>query len=103
MAAEACDSLAKFLEEGKLELLQKAESQFEVAKKSDHRFRIIAVVGLFDKGAQFRDLPGRGMGVGCVAQPGTNPRGCVTLGGGCLRTTQGGCATGLFENNPQGC
>ena len=53
MPAEACDSLAKFLEGGKIELLQKAESHFEVAKESASRYRIIAVVGLFDKGAQF--------------------------------------------------
>lgn len=46
----ACDSLAKFLEEGKIEFLQKAESLFEVAKESTNRYRIIAVVGLFDKG-----------------------------------------------------
>ena len=53
MPAEAFDSLAKFLAEHKIEFLQEAESQFEVAKQSDHRFRIIAVVGLFDKGVQF--------------------------------------------------
>eukprot|EP00435_Cladocopium_sp_Y103_P053086 s2994_g16.t3 len=46
----AFDSLAKFLEERKIELLQKAESHFEVAKESANRYRIIAVVGLFDKG-----------------------------------------------------
>lgn len=46
----ACDSLAKFLEEGKIEFLQKEESHFEVATESANRYRIIAVVGLFDKG-----------------------------------------------------
>ena len=51
--SEAFDSLAKFLEERKIEFLQKAESHFEVAKESENRYRIIAVVGLFDKGAQF--------------------------------------------------
>ena len=52
MHTEAFDSLAKFLEERKIEFLQKAESHFEVAKESASRYRIIAVVGLFDKGAQ---------------------------------------------------
>ena len=58
MPAEACDSLAKFLEEGKIEFLQKAESHFEVATESSNRYRIIAVVGLFDKGAQFNTKHG---------------------------------------------
>ena len=45
---EAFDSLAEFLKEGKIDFLQKAESLLEVAKES--RYRIVAVVGLFDKG-----------------------------------------------------
>jgi esterase/lipase len=40
--------LAEFLKEGKIDFLQKAESLFEIAKES--RYRIVAVVGLFDKG-----------------------------------------------------
>eukprot|EP00435_Cladocopium_sp_Y103_P037120 s348_g9.t1 len=44
----AFDSLAEFLKEGKIDFLQKAESHLEVAKES--RYRIVAVVGLFDKG-----------------------------------------------------
>lgn len=46
--AEAFDSLEQFLKEGKIDLLMKAESHLEIAKES--RYRIIAVVGLFDKG-----------------------------------------------------
>ena len=44
----AFDSLAQFLKTGEIQFLQQAESQFEVARAS--RFRIVAVVGLFDKG-----------------------------------------------------
>lgn len=44
----AFDSLAEFLKEGKIEFLQKAESLLEIAKES--RYRVVAVVGLFDKG-----------------------------------------------------
>lgn len=46
--SEAFDSLAEFLKEGKIEFLQKAESLLEIAKES--RYRVVAVVGLFDKG-----------------------------------------------------
>ena len=51
-SSEAFDSLAKFLKEGKIEFLQKAESQLQIAKES--RYRIVAVVGLFDKGSVLR-------------------------------------------------
>eukprot|EP00435_Cladocopium_sp_Y103_P049230 s2994_g14.t1 len=44
----AFDSLAQFLKEGKIDFLQKAESQLQISKES--RYRIVAVVGLFDKG-----------------------------------------------------
>eukprot|EP00435_Cladocopium_sp_Y103_P026848 s1653_g6.t1 len=44
----AFHSLAQFLKEGKIDFLQKAESQLQIAKES--RYRIVAVVGLFDKG-----------------------------------------------------
>ena len=64
MPAEAFDSLAKFLEERKIEF-QKAESHFEVAKESANRYRIIAVVGLFDKGQQF-NTEDRNVGGGTV-------------------------------------
>ena len=47
-AVLAFDSLAEFLSSGEIEFLQKAESQLEVAKECRHR--IVAVVGLFDKG-----------------------------------------------------
>ena len=42
------ESLAKFLREGEIPLLQKAESYLQVVRES--RYRIVAVVGLFDKG-----------------------------------------------------
>ena len=44
----AFESLADFLRNGKIQLLQKAESHLQVARES--RYRIVAVVGLFDKG-----------------------------------------------------
>ena len=44
----AFDSLAEFLEKGQLSFLQKAESQLKLAE--ERRYRIVAVVGLFDKG-----------------------------------------------------
>ena len=47
-AVLAFDSLAEFLSSGEIKFLQKAQSQLEVAKES--RYRIVAVVGLFDKG-----------------------------------------------------
>ena len=44
----AFDSLANFLEHRQLSLLQKAESHLKLAELQ--RYRIVAVVGLFDKG-----------------------------------------------------
>ncbi|CAK8997884.1 unnamed protein product, partial [Durusdinium trenchii] len=44
----AVSSLAEFLSTREIKFLQKAESHFEIAKES--RYRIVAVVGLFDKG-----------------------------------------------------
>ncbi|CAK9048090.1 unnamed protein product [Durusdinium trenchii] len=44
----AVTSLAEFLSTREIKFLQKAESHFEIAKES--RYRILAVVGLFDKG-----------------------------------------------------
>ena len=47
-AVLALESLAQFLSTGEIPLLKHAESVLEVAKAE--RFRIVAVVGLFDKG-----------------------------------------------------
>ena len=44
----AFESLAEFLRNGQIQLLQKAESHLQVSNES--RYRIVAVVGLFDKG-----------------------------------------------------
>ena len=44
----AFDSLAEFQEKKQIQFLQRAESHLQVAKKN--RYRIVAVVGLFDKG-----------------------------------------------------
>ena len=42
------ESLAEFLREGEIPFLQKAESHLHAVKEG--RYRIVAVVGLFDKG-----------------------------------------------------
>ena len=44
----AFDSLAEFQEKKQIQFLQRAESHLQVAKEG--RYRIVAVVGLFDKG-----------------------------------------------------
>ena len=44
----AFESLAEFLRNGEIQFLQRAESHFKAAEES--RYRIVAVVGLFDKG-----------------------------------------------------
>ena len=47
-AVLAFESLSDFLTTGEIEFLQAAESKFDFTKES--RYRIVAVVGLFDKG-----------------------------------------------------
>ena len=47
-AIMAFESLAEFLRNGKIQFLQRAESHFKAAEECP--YRIVAVVGLFDKG-----------------------------------------------------
>ena len=50
-AVLAFESLSNFLTTGEMEFLQTGESKFDFVKES--RYRILAVVGLFDKGKTF--------------------------------------------------
>ena len=47
----AFESLAEFLSTGRMDILQKAESKLQVTTEA--RYRVVAVVGLFDKGKTF--------------------------------------------------
>ena len=60
-AIMAFESLAEFLRNGKIQFLQRAESHFKAAEES--RYRIVAVVGLFDKGKTW--LLNKLFGVAC--------------------------------------